>query len=174
MTRLESGTIRLSRDWHSLEELVGSALLRVERSSKERPVEVSIPADLPLVSVDGVLIEQALVSLLDNAFKYTPPGSPVRLSAGAPDGVVTVTVEDEGPGLPAGAEERVFEKFYRGVSAPQGFGLGLPICRAIVTAHGGRIWAEGRRPRGTVFRLTLPVGEGPPPAVAPENDRERG
>jgi two-component system sensor histidine kinase KdpD len=173
MTRLESGSIGLTRDWHSLEELVGSALARLEGSAKERPIDVEVPADLPLVSVDGVLIEQALVNLLENAFKYTPPGSPVRVTASFADGAVTVAVEDEGPGLPPGSEERVFEKFYRGASAPKGFGLGLPICRAIVTAHGGRIWAESRRPRGTAFRFTLPAGEEPPPAIDDDDDRDR-
>jgi two-component system sensor histidine kinase KdpD len=82
-----------------------------------------------------------------------------------------VEVADEGPGLPPGSEERVFEKFYRAESAPRGFGLGLPICRAIVTAHEGRIWAERREPRGTRFRLTLPLGATPPPAR--EDDGER-
>jgi two-component system, OmpR family, sensor histidine kinase KdpD len=173
MTRLESGSIGLDRDWHSLEELVGSALARLEGSTKERPVDVEIPADLPLVSMDGVLVEQVLVNLLDNAFKHTTPGTPVRVTAGLAASVVTVAVEDEGPGLPPGGQERVFEKFYRGPTGQQGFGLGLPICRAIVTAHGGRIWAEARQPRGTAFRFTLPVGEGPPPAIEEDDDRER-
>ena len=87
------------------------------------------------------------------------------------DGAIEVEVADEGPGLPAGAEERIFEKFYRAGSAQRGFGLGLPICRAIVTAHDGRIWAERREPRGTRFRFTLPLGATPPPAR--EDDRER-
>jgi two-component system sensor histidine kinase KdpD len=122
--------------------------------------------------VDGVLVEQVLVNLLDNALKYTPPGSPVLVSATASEGAVTVEVADEGPGLPAGAEERVFEKFYRGGSGQRGFGLGLPICAAIVTAHGGRIWAERKPPRGAVFRFTLPLGDGPPPAMKEDGERE--
>jgi two-component system sensor histidine kinase KdpD len=84
---------------------------------------------------------------------------------------VEVEVADEGPGLPPGAEERVFEKFYRAESAPRGFGLGLPICRAIVAAHGGRIWAERREGRGTRFRFTLPLGETPPPAQEDNGER---
>jgi two-component system, OmpR family, sensor histidine kinase KdpD len=170
MTRLDSGSLRLSRDWQSLEELVGAALARLDRSRKGRSVEVSLPPDLPLVPVDDVLIEQLLVNLLDNAFKYTEPGSPVRVTASVGGGTVTVEVADEGPGLPPDAEDQVFEKFYRARSGPRGFGLGLPICRAIVTAHGGRIWAENRKPRGAVFRFTLPLGEGPPPAI--EKDGE--
>jgi two-component system sensor histidine kinase KdpD len=163
MTRLESGSLRLQREWHVLEELVGAALARVARTRKGRSVEVNVPADLPLVSVDGVLIEQLLVNLLDNAFKYTDPETRICVRAGASDGAVTVEVADEGPGLPPGSEEQVFDKFYRGPSGERGFGLGLPICRAIVTAHGGRIWAENLQPRGVAFRFTLPLGDQPPP-----------
>jgi two-component system, OmpR family, sensor histidine kinase KdpD len=172
MTRLESGSLELNRDWHSLEELVGTALARLERRARGRPIEVRVPADLPLVPVDGVLVEQVLVNLLDNALKYTAPGTPIRVSAASSDGAVTVEVADEGPGLPEGAEERVFEKFYRGGSGERGFGLGLPICHAIVTAHGGRISAENRPARGAVFRFTLPLGEGPPPAMEEDGERE--
>jgi two-component system sensor histidine kinase KdpD len=173
MTRLESGSLRLNRDWHSLEELVGSALARLEPGLKSRPVHVSVPADLPLVPVDGVLIEQALVNLVDNAVKYTDATSPITIGARASEGTLTVEVADEGPGLPPGAEERVFEKFFRATSGPRGFGLGLPICRAIVTAHGGRIWAERREPRGTVFRFTLPLGDTPPSAEEHDSERKR-
>jgi two-component system sensor histidine kinase KdpD len=170
MTRLEAGSLQLQRDWHSLEELVGTALARLEGQTKERPVTVAIPSDLPLVSVDPVLIEQLLVNLLENAFKYTPPGSPVRVAAGVNEGSIEVEVADEGPGFPAGAEERIFEKFYRGPSTAHGSGLGLPICKAIVTAHGGRIWAENR-PRGAAFRFSLPLGGTPPPSAV-EDDGE--
>jgi two-component system sensor histidine kinase KdpD len=171
MTRLESGSVRLNRDWHSVEELVGSALARLEPGLRGRTVRVKIPEDVPLVPVDGVLIEQALVNLLENALKYTDPAGPIDIAAGMEDGSLVVEVADEGPGLPAGDEERVFEKFYRAASGQRGFGLGLPICRAIVTAHGGRIWAERREPRGTRFRFALPLGAMPPPAR--EDDGER-
>jgi two-component system, OmpR family, sensor histidine kinase KdpD len=169
MTRLESGSLRLSRDWHSLEELVGSALARLEPALKGRAVRTRIPEDLPLVPVDGVLVEQALVNLLENAAKYSDASGAIDVTATAKGGEVVVEVADEGPGLPPGDEERVFEKFYRAASTPRGFGLGLPICRAIVTAHGGRIWAERRAPRGTAFRFTLPL-VAPPPAVREEDD----
>jgi two-component system sensor histidine kinase KdpD len=172
MTRLESGSLQLNRDWQSLEELAGTALGRLEKDLKGRKVVVSIPADLPLVSVDGLLIEQVLVNLLDNTVKYTEPGSPVYVSATAADGMVTVEVADEGPGVPPGSEERVFEKFYRAGAGPRGSGLGLPICKAVVTAHGGRIWAENRFPRGVAFRFALPLGDGPP-AVEDDGERER-
>jgi two-component system sensor histidine kinase KdpD len=171
MTRLESGSVRLNRDWHSLEELVGSALARLEPGLRGRTARVRIPEDLPLVPVDGVLVEQVLVNLLENALKYADPAAPIDVAAGVEDGALVVEVADEGPGLPKGDEERVFEKFYRATSGQRGVGLGLPICRAIVTAHGGRIWAEGREPRGTRFRFTLPLGTTPP--AAREDDGER-
>jgi two-component system sensor histidine kinase KdpD len=171
MTRLESGSLRLNRDWHSLEELVGSALARLGAGLKDRVVRVEIPEDLPLVPADGVLIEQALVNLLENALKYTDPACPIDVTAEVADGALVVEVADEGPGLPAGAEEQVFEKFYRAAPEKRGFGLGLPICRAIATAHGGRIWAERREPRGTRFRFTLPLGEAPPSAKEEDGGR---
>jgi two-component system sensor histidine kinase KdpD len=170
MTRLESGSLRLNRDWHSMEELVGTALARLKGGLKGRTVTVLVPPDLPLVFVDGLLVEQLLVNLLDNAVKYSPPGSPLEITARRDDGVVGVEVADEGPGLPAGGEERVFEKFYRGGSTQQGFGLGLPIAKAVVTAHGGTIAAANRNPRGAIVRFELPAAEPPPP---PEDDRER-
>ncbi len=172
MTRLESGTLQLSRDWHSLEELVGSALARLEPTLKGRTVRTRVPQDLPLVPVDGILVEQALVNLLENAAKHTDPPGAIEVTARAEDGSVVVEVADEGPGLPAGTEEQVFEKFYRAESRRRGFGLGLPICRAIATAHGGHIRAERREPRGTRFLLDLPLGQAPPPAREDDGERE--
>jgi two-component system sensor histidine kinase KdpD len=130
-------------------------------------VETALPVDLPLVAVDAVLVEQLLVNLLENAAKYAGPDAHVRVGARAEAGAVLVEIRDDGPGLPRGREDRIFEKFYRGPSPERGFGLGLAICRAIVTAHGGRIWAESASPQGAVFRFTLPVGEAPP-AGAPD------
>ncbi|MGH9885746.1 MAG: DUF4118 domain-containing protein, partial [bacterium] len=165
MTRLESGTLRLRREWHVVEELVGSALARLERSRGDRGVQVEIPSDLPLVPVDGVLVEQVLVNLLENAFKYTGADTPVRVTAAAGQGaVVVMEVADEGPGVPEEAREKVFEKFYRAApTVDRGFGLGLPICRAIVEAHGGHIEVVPREKRGAAFRFTLPLGDHPPP-----------
>lgn len=169
MTRLESGALRLNSEWHSLEELVGGGLTRLEKSLHGRRVETAVAADLPLVRVDALLVERVLVNLLDNAAKHTPRGSTIRVSAATVNGVVQVEIADDGPGLPPGEEERVFEKFFRRTSERQaGFGLGLAICRAIVNAHGGRIWAENVAPHGTSFRFTLPVDGTPPPPPAPE------
>lgn len=172
MTRLESGSVRLHREWHPVEEVVGSALARLDRSLAGRHVQTDLPANLPLVSMDAVLVEQVLVNLVENALKYAGPESPVRIAARHEAAAVAVEVADEGPGLPPQAEERVFDKFYRGPSGQRGFGLGLAICRAIVTAHGGRISAENRAPRGAVFRFTLPV-DGTPPPLVPEETAER-
>jgi two-component system, OmpR family, sensor histidine kinase KdpD len=156
MTRLESG-IQLRKELQPLEEVVGTALGRIEPSLAGRLVTTRLPHDLPLVALDEVLIEQVLINLLENAMKYTPPGSSLEVAAFEKDGMLTLEVADQGPGLDPGDEERIFEKFYRGhtTKAP-GAGLGLAICRPIIQAHGGRIWAENRPGGGAVFRFTLP------------------
>ena len=162
MTRLEGGTIALNRDWHSLSELVGSVLGRLREPLAAHPVKVELPAGLPLVRVDAMLVEQVLANLLENASRYTPPGTPITLSAQMAEHEVTVSVEDSGPGLPAGDPELLFAKFHRGAteSAVGGVGLGLAICRAVVNLHAGRIWAE-RKAQGAAFRFTLPLEAAP-------------
>ena len=171
MTRLEAGAVQVHKEWQPLEEVVGAALTRLEEQLHDRPLTTHLPADLPLVPLDSVLIEQVLINLLDNAMRYTPPGSPIALMAWATVDTVTVEVADRGPGLPPGEEQRIFDKFYRVKRAdmPSGTGLGLTICRGIIEAHGGRIWAENRPRGGTVVRFTLPLA-GTPPYVAPEDD----
>ncbi len=167
MTRLEAGAVQVHKEWHALEEVIGAALTRLDNRLHEHPVTVHLPDDLPLVPLDSVLIEQVLVNLLENAIKYTPPGSPFDIAVMMAD-QVTVSVADRGPGIPPGDEERVFEKFYRGhPSGASGVGLGLTVCRGIVQAHGGKIWAEHRDGGGAVFQFTLPL-EGKPPEVEPE------
>ena len=168
MIRVESGALQVQKEWQPLEEPVGVALIRLDDRLRDHPVTVTLPPDLPLVPLDGVLIEQVFINLLENAVKYTPAGTPIEISAVVTDGVVRVDVADRGPGLPPGEEVRIFEKFHRAPSAAAagGVGLGLTICRGIVTAHGGRIWAENRAGGGAVFRFTLPLA-GPPPATVP-------
>ena len=166
MTRLESGAIQVHKEWQPLEEVVGAALTHLDAALRNRPLTTHLPADLPLVPLDSVLIEQVLINVLDNALKYTPPGSPLALSAWTTDGAVTIEVADQGPGLPPGEEQHVFDKFYR-VQRPgtsSGAGLGLTICRGIIAAHGGHIWAENRPGGGTALRFTLPLA-GTPLAV---------
>jgi two-component system sensor histidine kinase KdpD len=167
MTRLESGAIQVHKEWQPLEEVVGAALTRLEVQLADRPLTTHLPADLPLVPLDSVLIEQVLINLLDNAIKYTPPGSPLTLSAWATPGAVTVEVADQGPGIPPGDAQRIFEKFYRAQRSGErsGVGLGLAICRGIVETHGGRIWADNRPGGGAVFRFTLPIQGTPPPSA---------
>jgi two-component system sensor histidine kinase KdpD len=138
-------------------------------------VEVRLPPDLPLVPLDAVLIEQVFVNLLENAVKYTPAGTPIEISATAEGGAVRVDIADRGPGLAPGEEVRVFDKFYRapGTVAQTGVGLGLTICRGIITAHGGRIWAEQRSGGGALFRFTLPLtGAAPIPVLAEIKEAE--
>jgi two-component system, OmpR family, sensor histidine kinase KdpD len=166
MTRLESGALQLRRDWHPLEEVIGAALGRLAKNLGTRRVTVSIPPDLPLVKIDDVLIEQVFVNLLDNAVKYTPPDSAIRIIVTATDQSVTAEVADHGPGLPKGQEARVFEKFYRAVpESGRGAGLGLAICRGVVLAHGGRIWAHNLPEGGVAFLFTLPLADTPPASV---------
>ena len=164
MARLESGAAPLTREWSSLEEIVGSVLARLKGTLAGHPVRVELSPDLPLLSVDPVLIEQVLANLLENAAKYTPAGTPIDIGANAtPQGIV-VEVADRGPGFPPDDDVKLFDKFYRGRSeaAQSGVGLGLAICKAIVSAHGGTIVAANRAGGGAVFRFVLPANAPPP------------
>ena len=163
MTRLESGAFKLERDWCSIGEIVASVVRRLKPRLADHLMMVDVPGDLPLARVDGQLIEQALANLLDNAARHTPARTLVRVRAYVEGGELVVSVEDFGPGLPAGDLEPLFDKFRHG--ARGGVGLGLAICRAIVALHGGRIWAE-RQPVGTAFRFSLPIES--PPAMPTE------
>jgi two-component system sensor histidine kinase KdpD len=161
LMRFEAGQIVLRRDWETLDDLVGSALTRVEDRIASHRVDLDIPADLPPLHVDANLVVQTFVNLLDNVEKYTPAGTAVRIAARAEDDVVRVTVDDEGPGLPRAERERLFDKFQRGQDEGTvvGAGLGLAICRAIVRAHGGDIVASDRPGGGARFQFTLPARE---------------
>jgi two-component system, OmpR family, sensor histidine kinase KdpD len=166
MTRLEAGALKVQKDLQPLEEVVGSALDRMEDRLRGREVTTSIPAGLPLVPFDAILIEQVLINLLENATKYSPAGTPIEVRAQAREGEVEVEVADRGPGVARQDAERVFDKFYRVREGEGGgVGLGLTICRGIVSAHGGRIWVEERSGGGAAFRFTLPL-QGPLEAPA--------
>jgi two-component system sensor histidine kinase KdpD len=173
MTRVESGGLRIQREWVPLEELVGSALTRLDRVLKGRAVEVSIAPGLPLLSVDPILIEQVLVNLVENATKYTPTDARIDIDGRVDGDQIVVEVRDRGPGIRPGDEHRVFEKFYRGTEqGVSGAGLGLAICKGIVDAHGGSINVENRTGGGATFRVTLPVpAEAPPIEPAAEEGR---
>jgi two-component system sensor histidine kinase KdpD len=159
MNRLESGTLVINKEWQPLEEVIGAALARLETQLAQRSVTTHLPPGLLMLPFDSVLVEQTLVNLLENAANYTSPHSAIEIGVEPGDGCVRVSVADDGAGLPPDELERVFAKFYRGPNArqPGGVGLGLAICRAIVEAHGGRIWAENRPGGGTCFTFTLPV-----------------
>jgi two-component system, OmpR family, sensor histidine kinase KdpD len=163
MARIQSGEVRLDLQWHPLEEVVGSAANAMRAALGTRTLTIDLPRDLPLVQMDAVLMERVFANLLENAAKYTPPQAKVAISARAQDGRLVVTVEDDGPGIPHGQEEAIFEKFARGhaESATPGVGLGLAICRAIVEAHRGTIRALAGRAHGAAFVLELPLGEPP-------------
>lgn len=164
LMRLESGRIELKCDTHSVEDLVGTALHRLEPRLRNHPVAIDLPEDLPGVTVDPVLASQVLSNLLENAAKYTPAGTLIRITAVSDAPMVRVVVEDEGPGLPPGDPRLLFEKFQRGreESAVVGAGLGLAICRAIVSAHGGEISAGSGVRGGARFEFTLPAAEAGP------------
>jgi two-component system sensor histidine kinase KdpD len=158
MTRLEAGALKVQKDLQPLEEVVGSALARLEDRLRGREVHVTIPRDMPLVALDSALIEQVIINLLENATKYTPAGSPLDITARARDAEVEVEIADRGPGIDKRDAERIFDKFFRVREGEGGgVGLGLTICRGIVTAHGGRIWMEQRPGGGAAFRFTLPL-----------------
>jgi two-component system, OmpR family, sensor histidine kinase KdpD len=166
MTRLHSGRVELDRQWYPAEELVGAAIERCRRQLANHRVQTRLDPQLPLLHVDGVLIEKVLVNLLENAVKYTPAATLVTIVGENAPGAIVIRVEDEGPGLPAGDEERIFDKFYRAgrEGAVTGSGLGLSICRAIAQMHGGSIKAANRPDGGAAFTMTLPA-ERPPPTT---------
>ncbi len=171
MARFDAGVLTLQRDWEVLEELVGVTLARLKRELAGRVVRVQIPADFPLLYVADDLIQQVLSNLIENALRYTPPGSPIEISAETSGGEALVRIADSGPGLPPGSEEKLFDKFVRGGAAVadgrRGIGLGLSICRAIVQAHEGRIFAVNRQDGGTEFTIALPCGTPPVNEILP-------
>jgi two-component system sensor histidine kinase KdpD len=171
MMRIEAGAVQLTKEWHSVDEVVGAALTRLEGRLGDHAINTAFPADLPLVLVDGVLLEQVVINLVENAVKYAPAGSGIDLSASASDHEVVVAVADQGPGIPVGEEARIFDKFYRGRSAREGgVGLGLTICRGVVEAHGGRIWAENRSGGGALFRFSIPLPDQQPPVETEQTE----
>jgi two-component system sensor histidine kinase KdpD len=164
MTRLDSGTAPVARDWYSVEKIVGATLQRLTKILAKHPVTARLPEDLPLVYVDEVLIGQVLANLLENAAKYTAAGTAIEIAAFAEGETVTVAVSDRGPGFAAEDVGRVFEKFYRGrADGVRGVGLGLAIAHAIVSAHGGTMEAANRPEGGAQIRFTLAASAAPAP-----------
>jgi two-component system sensor histidine kinase KdpD len=163
MARIQSGEVKLRREWQSVEEVVGSAIKAAQPALARHRVEVSLPESLPLVEFDATLIERVLFNLLENAGKYTPEGTAIRVGAEVFGKDLVVSVSDQGAGVPPSQREAVFEKFTRGSheSATPGVGLGLAISRAIVEAHHGRIRVDAAPSGGARFSFTLPLGMPP-------------
>jgi two-component system sensor histidine kinase KdpD len=160
IARLESGSLKLRKELQPLEEVVGAVLNRLERKLADRSVTVLLPADLPMVPLDGALVENVFINLLENSLKYTPPGSALYIKAVPKGDEIEIEMADNGPGFPPEDLGRIFEMFYRGTgdSDRKGYGLGLSICRAIVEAHGGRIWVVNLAGGGAAVRFTFPLG----------------
>lgn len=164
MARLDIGVIALNKQWHPVEEIIGTVLTRLQKSLQQRPIKVEIPPGIPMIYADSVMIEQVLINLLENALRYTPAGSALDITVHPLPSAVEIAVGDEGPGIPKGMENRLFEKFFRvrNEGAQSGVGLGLAICKAIVDVHGGTIRAQNRPGGGAVFTFSIPLDHKPP------------
>jgi two-component system sensor histidine kinase KdpD len=159
LTRIEAGALQPSFDWYDLREIIYDVVNRSATSRGDHPLQLDLPEKMPPVEVDYIEIAQVLINLLENAAKYSPEGSSITLTLRVRANNVEIAVRDEGVGLPAGEEERIFDRFYR-VEArdrPTGSGIGLAVARGFIEAHGGRIWAERNADRGITVRLTLPL-----------------
>jgi signal transduction histidine kinase len=161
LSQIEAGGLRLDRDWIELPALIADAVAGVAGLDGTRRIEQKLPANAPLLFVDYDRLLEVFYNLLENACKYTPPGSPITIEVDRTAATVLIGVADRGPGIPAAEHEAVFHRFYRldsdGRTPVRGSGLGLAICRGIVEAHGGRIWVEDRPGGGCVFRIALPL-----------------
>lgn len=175
MSRIEAGALKLQRQWNSLAEIVDTGLRRLRRHIAHLSIEVEVSEDLPLVSVDAVLMEQVVTNLVRNSVKFAPLNTAVRIKAGVDEQALKFTVSNEGPHIPEEFLQHVFEKFYPipGRDTSQGTGLGLSICKGIVEAHGGKIWAANL-PVGVAFHFTLPLAwQGARPNL-PDDEMEGG
>lgn len=158
LTKLEAKAIELQRELQPIEEVIGVVLDRMERQLKGHPLTMELPAELPLVPIDGLLIQQVLINLLDNAMKFSPSDGPITLRAWQQEQLLWVEVADKGQGFSSSDAEKLFAKFYRGNrQSGVGSGIGLAICRGIVELHGGKIVAESVPGEGSRFRFSLPL-----------------
>lgn len=158
-SRLESGAMKLSRQFAEVSDLVGATLEQLGSRVSNRTVKIDLPAELPFIRVDFGLIVQALVNILDNALKYSPQNSAIEIKGRQVNDDVQIEIADQGTGIPEQDLPYVFDKFYR-IKRPDnvtGTGLGLSITRGIIEAHGGNIKATSPAGCGTVIRITLPV-----------------
>ena len=168
LARIEAGELHLRRRWGAVDEIISAALSRAEPFTRQHRIELDVEKELPGVRVDERAVSEVVYTLIDNAAKYSPKGSAIRINARrAGDELIQMSVEDEGPGIPSDLRERVFDKFFRATRdgdirnhQPTGTGMGLAIAKGIVEAHGGTIWIEsGRNDKGTRVMFTLPIGD---------------
>ena len=163
VTRIEGGQVNLTRSIELMDEVISEALKHINRKSKEHIIRVTSGKDFVLAHIDAKLIVQVIINLVDNAIKYTPVGSVIEIHTDQKEQWVTVSVSDNGPGIPDEQKPRIFDMFYSGankvVDSRRSLGLGLSLCKSIVTAHGGTISVSDNQPNGTVFTFTLPAGE---------------
>ncbi len=160
MSRIEGGALRPEKEWYPIDELLHDVLDRLQIPLRQRRVSLDVPYNLPPVQLDYLMIDQVLTNLVENALRYTPPGSPLEIAVRASATEVLISFADRGPGIPPGDLERIFDKFYRVLDRARdaaGSGLGLSVCRGLVEAHGGRIWAKNRPEGGALFCFTLPL-----------------
>lgn len=157
VTRMESGALSLNRQPYFVNELIGSALQRCKESIGKHSLGLHVAKDLPLLNLDGVLIEQVLINLLENAARYTPETGNLSVSAIQTPYAVEISIVDSGIGIPTGSETIIFERYKRlSEKKTEGMGLGLAICKGIVEAHGGHIWARNKAEGGAIFTFSLP------------------
>jgi K+-sensing histidine kinase KdpD len=168
LARIEAGEMQLRREWSSLEEIVTAAMKRAGPLTRNHHIQLHLFDELPSVRVDERAVAEVIYVLLENAAKYSLPGGVIRLAAqpGQQQDMVQLTIEDQGPGIPAELRERVFDKFFRAMrdgdlsGQKPGTGMGLAIAKGIVEAHGGRIWIENANDsRGTRVVVLLPTGD---------------
>jgi two-component system sensor histidine kinase KdpD len=165
MSRIEGGALKPEKEWYPVDELIHDVLGHMQPLLQGRPVMTNLPDDLPPVELDYLQMDQVLTNLIENAVRYTPPGSPIELSARLDGEQMVISVADRGPGIPVKDRERIFDKFYRVLGTQNksaritGSGLGLAVSKGLVEAHGGHIWVENREGGGAVFSFTLPVGK---------------
>ena len=165
LARIEAGELQLRRRWGAVDEIISTALTRAKSLVANHQVQINSETELPVVRVDANAVSEVVYTLVDNAAKYSPPGSTIRIDARrGQDGMVVMAVEDEGSGIPLEMRERVFDKFFRatrnGDVSTSGTGMGLAIAKGIVEAHEGKIWIENaRNGKGTRVVCTLPIGD---------------
>ncbi len=165
MSRIEAGVLKPEKEWYPIDELIHDVFGRMQPFLQGRRITEDVPEHLPPVELDYLQIDQVLTNLLENVIRYTPSGSPIEICVRVRGNDIIISVADRGPGIPPGDLERIFDKFYRVLDGPakgeraKSSGLGLAVCRGIVEAHSGRIWAENRRGGGAIFYVALPVKE---------------